>query len=116
MSNPENSKNNRKSASGLPESFSALISLLYAVCYLVGARIIRYYRRLRRIVRLNCLHIKWAVRRFYFDLKEQRSAAAPSKGYWKREWKKPSRKPAMHCMTGTNIASSLIRGCILMNC
>ena len=88
MSNPENSKNNKKSASGLPESFSALISLLYAVCYLVGARIIRYYRRLRRIVRLNCLHIKWAVRRFYFDLKEQRSAAAPSKGYWKREWKK----------------------------
>lgn len=65
MSNPENSKNNKKSASGLPESFSALISLLYAVCYLVGARIIRYYRRLRRIVRLNCLHIKWAVRRFY---------------------------------------------------
>ena len=62
--------------------------MLYAVCYLVGARIIRYYRRLRRIVRLNCLHIKWAVRRFYFDLKEQRSAAAPSKGYWKREWKK----------------------------
>lgn len=88
MSHPENSKNNQKSASGLPESFSALISLLYAVCYLVGARIIRYYRRCRRIVKLSCLHAKWAVRRFYFDIKEQRSAAAPSKGYWKREWKK----------------------------
>ena len=84
MDKPENC-NNTTSASRLPEHISSLISLLYAICYLIGARIIRYYRRRRRAFKRTALHLKWAVRRFYFDLKDQRAAAAPSRGRWKKD-------------------------------
>ena len=86
MEKPENCNNT--SASRLPEAFSSLISLLYAICYLIGARIIRYYRRHRRILKRTALHLKWAVRRFYFDIKDQHAAAAPSRGRWKRDLQK----------------------------
>ena len=88
MSNPEKTTPSKPSPSGSSNNFDSLIHFLYALFYLTGARIIRYYRRLRRIVKRCALHTKWAIRRVYFDLKDQRTAVAPAKGRWKKEWKK----------------------------
>lgn len=86
MSPSENCANHKPSASGLSERISSLGYLAYVVCYLIGARIIRYFRRFRRTVKRTALHTKWAVRRFYFDIKDQRTVPSVSKGRWKREW------------------------------
>lgn len=88
MSNPEKTTPSKPSPSSSSNNFDSLIHFLYALFYLTGARIIRYYRRLRRIVKRCALHTKWAIRRVYFDLKDQRAAVAPAKGRWKKEWKK----------------------------
>lgn len=88
MSNPEKTTPSKPSPSGSSNNLYSLIHFLYALFYLTGARIIRYYRRLRRITKRCALHTKWAIRRVYFDLKDQRAAVAPTKGRWKKEWKK----------------------------
>ena len=88
MSNPEKTTPLKPSPSGSSNNLYSLIHFLYALFYLTGARIIRYYRRLRRITKRCALHTKWAIRRVYFDLKDQRTAVAPTKGRWKKEWKK----------------------------
>ena len=88
MSNPEKTTPLKPSPSGSSNNLYSLIHFLYALFYLTGARIIRYYRRLRRITKRCALHTKWAIRRVYFDLKDQRAAVAPTKGRWKKEWKK----------------------------
>ena len=61
--------------------------LIYAVCYLLGARIIRYCRRSRRVLRKTCLHLKWKIRSAYLDIREQRAAASITQKSWKYEWK-----------------------------
>ena len=86
MSTPEHTDMNQPSASGLSKKFADLVQLIYAVCYLVGARIIRFFRRSRRRIKRAALHTKWAVRRWYFDLKEQRTIAASTEVKWKRKW------------------------------
>lgn len=86
MSNPENSKSTKPAASG-PAEHVSLAYLIYAVCYLLGARIIRYCRRSRRVLRKTCLHLKWKIRSAYLDIREQRAAASITQKSWKYEWK-----------------------------
>lgn len=86
MSDPNNRNSKKPTASGSAEHFSPAY-FLYAICYLLGARIIRYCRRARRVIRKSCLHLKWKVRRAYLDFREQRSAASITQKSWKYEWK-----------------------------
>ena len=86
MSNPENNKSTKPAASG-PAEHVSLAYLIYAVCYLLGARIIRYCRRSRRVLRKTCLHLKWKIRSAYLDIREQRAAASITQKSWKYEWK-----------------------------
>lgn len=86
MSNPEKSKSTKPAASGPAEHLS-FAYLIYAVCYLLGARIIRYCRRSRRKIRKSCLHLKWKLRSAYLDAREQRAAAAITQKSWKYEWR-----------------------------
>lgn len=86
MSDPNNRNSKKPTASGSAEHFSPAY-FLYAICYLLGARIIRYCRRARRVIRKSCLHLKWKVRRAYLDFCEQRTAASITQKSWKYEWK-----------------------------
>ena len=86
MSNPEHTEMNKTSASGLSKKLDDWVQLIYAICYLVGARIIRFFRRTRRRIKRAALHTKWAVRRWYFDFKEQRTVVASTEVQWKRKW------------------------------
>lgn len=86
MSDPNNRNSKKPTASGSAEHFSPAY-FLYAICYLLGARIIRYCRRTRRVIRKSCLHLKWKVRRAYLDFREQRTAASITQKSWKYEWK-----------------------------
>jgi murein DD-endopeptidase MepM/ murein hydrolase activator NlpD len=86
VSTPEHTEINKTSASGLSKKFEDWAQLIYAVCYLVGARIIRFFRRTRRRIKRTALHTKWAVRRWYFDFKEQRTVVASTEVKWKRKW------------------------------
>ena len=66
------SHKNKKTPAATPaESLSSLGYFVYAVCYLVGARIIRFFRRSKRRLKKGALHLKWKLRRLYFDFKDQ---------------------------------------------
>lgn len=71
MSNAKKSKKEKTPAATPAESLSSLGHFVYAVCYLVGARIIRFFRRSKRRLKKGALHLKWKLRRLYFDFKDQ---------------------------------------------
>ena len=71
MSNAKKSKKEKTPAATPAESLSSLGHFVYAVCYLVGARIIRFFRRSKRRLKKDALHLKWKLRRLYFDFKDQ---------------------------------------------
>ena len=71
MSNAKKSKPEKTPAATPAESLSSLGHFVYAVCYLVGARIIRFFRRSKRRLKKGALHLKWKLRRLYFDFKDQ---------------------------------------------
>ena len=71
VSNAKKSKKEKAPAATPAESLSSLGHFVYAVCYLVGARIIRFFRRSKRRLKKGALHLKWKLRRLYFDFKDQ---------------------------------------------
>ena len=71
VSNAKKSKKEKTPAATPAESLSSLGHFVYAVCYLVGARIIRFFRRSKRRLKKGALHLKWKLRRLYFDFKDQ---------------------------------------------
>ena len=71
VSNAKKSKKEKTPADTPAESLSSLGHFVYAVCYLVGARIIRFFRRSKRRLKKGALHLKWKLRRLYFDFKDQ---------------------------------------------
>ena len=71
VSNAKKSKPEKTPAATPAESLSSLGHFVYAVCYLVGARIIRFFRRSKRRLKKGALHLKWKLRRLYFDFKDQ---------------------------------------------
>ena len=71
VSNAKKSKKGKTPAATPAESLSSLGHFVYAVCYLVGARIIRFFRRSKRRLKKGALHLKWKLRRLYFDFKDQ---------------------------------------------
>lgn len=71
VSNAQKSKKEKTPAATPAESLSSLGHFVYAVCYLVGARIIRFFRRSKRRLKKGALHLKWKLRRLYFDFKDQ---------------------------------------------
>ena len=71
VSNAKKSKKEKTPAATPAESLSSLGHFVYAVCYLVGARIIRFFRRSKRQLKKGALHLKWKLRRLYFDFKDQ---------------------------------------------
>ena len=68
---PKKNKKEKTPAATPAESLSSLGHFVYAVCYLVGARIIRFFRRSKRRLKKGALHLKWKLRRLYFDFKDQ---------------------------------------------
>ena len=71
VSNAKKRKKEKTPAATPAESLSSLGHFVYAVCYLVGARIIRFFRRSKRRLKKGALHLKWKLRRLYFDFKDQ---------------------------------------------
>ena len=71
VSNAKKSKKEKTHAATPAESLSSLGHFVYAVCYLIGARIIRFFRRSKRRLKKGALHLKWKLRRLYFDFKDQ---------------------------------------------
>ena len=71
VSNAKKSKKEKTPAATPAESLSSLGHFVYAVCYLIGARIIRFFRRSKRRLKKGALHLKWKLRRLYFDFKDQ---------------------------------------------
>ena len=68
---PKKAKKKKPPPATPAESLSSLGHFVYAVCYLVGARIIRFFRRSKRRLKKGALHLKWKLRRLYFDFKDQ---------------------------------------------
>lgn len=82
------SHKNKKTPAATPaESLSSLGYFVYAVCYLVGARIIRFFRRSKRRLKKGALHLKWKLRRLYFDFKDQQVLNNLDKQHHRRQSK-----------------------------
>lgn len=87
MSNAKKSKKEKTPAATPAESLSSLGHFVYAVCYLVGARIIRFFRRSKRRLKKGALHLKWKLRRLYFDFKDQQVLNNLNKQHHRRQSK-----------------------------
>ena len=87
MSNAKKSKPEKTPAATPAESLSSLGHFVYAVCYLVGARIIRFFRRSKRRLKKGALHLKWKLRRLYFDFKDQQVLNNLNKQHHRRQSK-----------------------------
>lgn len=87
VSNAKKSKKEKTPAATPAESLSSLGHFVYAVCYLVGARIIRFFRRSKRRLKKGALHLKWKLRRLYFDFKDQQVLNNLNKQHHRRQSK-----------------------------